>query len=304
MKFYGSISQLVSVVFRKNSNDITLEPNQAITYTAGRVIQTPPQDAASILVSENATQTLTGKTMSGASNTFSAISLTASVTGVLPVANGGTNSSAALSNNRVIQSSGGAVVEAAAITAARALISDANGIPTQSVTTSAELAFVNGVTSAIQTQIDSKVAKAGDTMSGNLVMANQKEVRFSELTANGTNFASFKAAASMAGDTPYTLPDAYPASSGSVLASTTGGVMSWAASTPVTSFKADWIAADGATKSITHSLGSTDVMVQIFDEDDGRSLEVDIVQRTDANTLDLTASEAPAVSWRVLILKV
>lgn len=72
------------------------------------------------------------------------------------VSNGGTNSVAALNNNRVMQSSGGAIVEAAAITAARALISDANGIPTQSVTTSAELALVSGVTSSIQTQLNAK----------------------------------------------------------------------------------------------------------------------------------------------------
>lgn len=44
--------------------------------------------------------------------------------------------------------------DAAAITAARALISDANGIPTHSATTSTELGYVSGVTSAIQTQID------------------------------------------------------------------------------------------------------------------------------------------------------
>lgn len=46
--------------------------------------------------------------------------------------------------------------DAAAITAARALISDANGIPTHSATTSTELGYVSGVTSAIQTQINGK----------------------------------------------------------------------------------------------------------------------------------------------------
>ena len=44
--------------------------------------------------------------------------------------------------------------DAAAITASRALISDANGIPTHSATTSTELGYVSGVTSAIQTQFD------------------------------------------------------------------------------------------------------------------------------------------------------
>ena len=87
---------------------------------------------------------------------FGAVVLTTEVSGVLPIANGGTNSGTALSNNRVMQSSGGAVVEAAAITAARALISDANGIPTHSATTATELGYVSGVTSSIQTQLNSK----------------------------------------------------------------------------------------------------------------------------------------------------
>lgn len=76
--------------------------------------------------------------------------------GTLPIANGGTNSAIALSNNRVIQSSAGAIIEAAAITASRALISDSNGIPTHSATTSTELGYVSGVTSAIQTQLNAK----------------------------------------------------------------------------------------------------------------------------------------------------
>lgn len=79
----------------------------------------------------------------------------------LPVVSGGTNSSAALNNNRVMQSAGGAVVEASAITASRALISDANGIPTHSAVTSTELGYVSGVTSAIQTQLGTKVTGPG-----------------------------------------------------------------------------------------------------------------------------------------------
>lgn len=75
---------------------------------------------------------------------------------VLPISKGGTNSGTALSNNRLMRSSAGAIIEAPAITAARALISDANGIPTHSVTTGAELAFLSGVTSAVQTQLGAK----------------------------------------------------------------------------------------------------------------------------------------------------
>lgn len=81
----------------------------------------------------------------------------------IPVADGGTNSTTALNNNRVMRSSGGAVVEASAITASRALASDANGIPTHATTTTTELNYVAGVTSAIQTQIDTKAAGAASS---------------------------------------------------------------------------------------------------------------------------------------------
>lgn len=83
-------------------------------------------------------------------------SLTTDVTGVLPIANGGTNSNSALSNNRVMRSTSGAIVEAAAITANRALVSDADGIPTHTAVTNTELGYVSGVTSAIQTQLNTE----------------------------------------------------------------------------------------------------------------------------------------------------
>lgn len=84
----------------------------------------------------------------------------------LAVARGGTNSGTTLNNNRVMKSSGDAIVEAAAITASRALVSDANGIPTHSATTSTELGYVSGVTSAIQTQMNLKAPAANPTFSG------------------------------------------------------------------------------------------------------------------------------------------
>ena len=90
------------------------------------------------------------------------------VTGIVAIANGGTNSSTALVNNRVMKSAGGKIVEAAAITPAQALISDANGIPTQSVTTATELSYVSGVTSAIQTQINSVTGSAITSLMGDV----------------------------------------------------------------------------------------------------------------------------------------
>jgi hypothetical protein len=68
------------------------------------------------------------------------------------------------------------------------------------------------------------------------------------------------------------------------------------------SFKTTWITADGASKTIVHNLGTTDVSVTLFDIDSGETVYADTEIRTDINTLDLTASAAPAGSgYRVLI---
>ena len=58
----------------------------------------------------------------------------------------------------------------APVLANKALISDALGVVIASSTSSTEIGYLAGVTSAVQTQIDSKVAKAGDTMTGFLTL--------------------------------------------------------------------------------------------------------------------------------------
>lgn len=58
------------------------------------------------------------------------------------------------------------------ITASRALASDANGLPVAATTTTTELNFVSGVTSAIQTQINTKAPTASPTFTGVATFAN------------------------------------------------------------------------------------------------------------------------------------
>jgi hypothetical protein len=77
------------------------------------------------------------------------------ITTPFTIAQGGTNSGTALTNNRVMVSSGGAIVVAPVITAARVLISDANGIPSSSSITSTTLVFLDA-TSSVQGQLDAK----------------------------------------------------------------------------------------------------------------------------------------------------
>jgi hypothetical protein len=57
----------------------------------------------------------------------------------------------------VINNGTGVMDENALITGNRAIISNANGLPVHATTTATEIGYVNGVTSAIQTQLDSKL---------------------------------------------------------------------------------------------------------------------------------------------------
>lgn len=144
-----------------------------ITALTGDVTATGPGSvAASLVATSNATLT----TLSALTTATSLVSVGTITTGTwsatkIDIAHGGTNSTTALNNNRVMQSSGGAIVEAAAITGSRALASDTNGIPVASATTATELGYVSGVTSAIQTQLDSKLNLSGGTLTGALVLA-------------------------------------------------------------------------------------------------------------------------------------
>lgn len=133
----------------------------SITNGSGTITLSTPQDIATASSPTFAGLTLTAfsgivKATAGVLSA-SALNLTTDVTGVLPIANGGTNSSTALNNNRFIVSSGGALVEQAAVTASRALASDTNGLPVASATTATELGYVSGVTSSIQTQLGNKI---------------------------------------------------------------------------------------------------------------------------------------------------
>ena len=64
-------------------------------------------------------------------------------------------------------------------------------------------------------------------LTDHLSIANQKELKLFEASGSGTNYTSFKAAATMAGNVTYTYPAAAPLLNGQVLSSTTAGVMTW-----------------------------------------------------------------------------
>jgi hypothetical protein len=65
----------------------------------------------------------------GVAPSYGKVGLTTTVTGILPVANGGTNSATALNNNRIMVSSAGAIVEAAAMANGQLLIGSTGAAP-------------------------------------------------------------------------------------------------------------------------------------------------------------------------------
>ena len=66
-----------------------------------------------------------------------------------------------------------------------------------------------------------------NTTSVNLIIDNQKEIRFRETTANGTNYVALKAPASLSADLTFTLP-ATDGTVGQVLTTNGSGVLSFA----------------------------------------------------------------------------
>lgn len=209
----------------------------------------------------------------------------------------------------------------AALTATRALVSDGSGVVSVSATTSTELGYVSGVTSAIQTQLDGKASTALSNLASVAINTslisdtdNTDDLGSSAITWRraylktglvlqetgvGTDAVTISAPAALAASYTLVLPSDDGAAN-QALRTDGSGNLSWAS----LGFAATWANADGATKTVTHNLGTKDVIVQVYDMADDSSIDVDTVIRTDTNTVDLTASQAPGVNWRVLIHRV
>lgn len=256
-----------------------------ITALSGDVVATGP-GAVTATIQAGAIDN--SKVSNTAAITYSKLALSnsivnADINSAAAIAYSKLNLTGSIVNADVASGAAIAVNKLAALTASRAVVTDGSGFVSAATTTSTEIGYVNGVTSAIQTQIDGKqpldsdlTAVAGLTTTGIMVR-----------TGTGT-----AATRTLVAGTGISLTNANGVAGDITINSTA----------TVSSFKATWLTADGTTKVVTHSLATTDIMVQVFDVTTGQTIEVDTATRTDANTLTLVASQAPASSWRVLIL--
>ena len=166
MKIFGSISRLVSILFRKDGQDIALKPNQSTTYSASRSFELPVGDSDHELVGKDSVQTLSNKTFDGDSNSFSNIGISSLKTELSDADKivlrdvSGAIVSGKVKNVHIASDAAIDVSKLAAVTANRVLVSDVNGKLSSSSITNVELGYLSGLSSNLQDQLDSKASQA------------------------------------------------------------------------------------------------------------------------------------------------
>lgn len=83
-----------------------------------------------------------------------------------------------------------ALSKLAAMTANRAVVSDSSGFMVASAATDTEVGYLSGVTSAIQTQLNAKLALAGGTMTGSLILSGDPTLPLGAATKQYVDNAS------------------------------------------------------------------------------------------------------------------
>ena len=132
---FSTVVVNTSVIFEGSTDDGNETTLVASDPNADRTITLP--NATGTIVLQDTTDTLTNKSIDSDNNT------------ITNIVNADIKSSAAIAFSKM-----------ADLTASRALVSDGNGDVSVSAVTSTEIGYLDGVTSAIQTQLDNKSSKA------------------------------------------------------------------------------------------------------------------------------------------------
>lgn len=158
------IAQGTAIGITQLTGDVTAGPgngSQATTVaTVGGSSSTNINLAT--VATNNATASNTNSTIvrRDGSGNFLASTITASLTGHASL-----DKAIATGSNYKWETTGATGdLQETTVTASRAVVTDANGLPTAATTTATELGYVNGVTSAIQTQLNSKQSTLASTV--------------------------------------------------------------------------------------------------------------------------------------------
>ncbi len=85
----------------------------------------------------------------------------------------------------------------------------------------------NNVQGAIQELTDEKLNLTGGTLTGNVTLDNQSDLRFGEATGHGGNWVAFQAPSTIASNVTWTLPSTDASVAGYALKSDGAGTLSW-----------------------------------------------------------------------------
>jgi hypothetical protein len=101
------------------------------------------------------------------------------------------------------------------------------------------------------------------TSSVNLIIDNDKEIRFREATANGTNYVSLSAPTTLASDLSLTLPSA-DGTNGQALVTNGSGILSFSTVAPALSYSKGTFTGNGSSTTITINSGRAVDNILVF----------------------------------------
>jgi hypothetical protein len=107
------------------------------------------------------------------------------------------------------------------------------------------------------------LSDTANTTTQNLIIDNQKQIRFRETTANGTNYVALQAPASLSTDTTFTLPSA-DGTNGQALITNGSGVLSFTTLSTTLTYSSGTATGDGSTTAFTISSGRSVQDVLVF----------------------------------------
>lgn len=146
-------------------------------------------------------------------------------------ATGNTNVAGTLTSANTLTVSGGGASITGGLGLSGTLTQTGNQVVSGSIQATSTITATGGFIGNLTGAASLNVLKAGDTMTGNLVMDNQTQLRLRETTASGTDYVALQAPATLAA--PYTLTMPVNAGSNAQVLTTNGsGALSWQYSVP------------------------------------------------------------------------